>query len=278
MASLCILVMVFIVSLLLTAWALAFAARVVGSSRGKMRFGMAAAAIMVVVGVAVACIDASLPVTHEIAAAAVRLALFVVELVVIFLLLRRVFSLSLRRTFAPFAAFVVLILAQVGLALFVIRPFLVEAFVLPTPSMAPTIEQGDLFVANKLLRPRRWDLMVYRARGSDGQSAVFCKRLVGLPGERLRFDGGEVCVNDQAVAAPPVLAGRCHARPAALPPAQARYRDGDTIVLGSDEYFLIGDHVEGSWDSRMNGPSDRSSLVGVVDLVYWPPGRARVVR
>lgn len=49
-------------------------------------------------------------------------------------------------------------------------------------------------------------------------------------------------------------------------------------MLGGDEYFLIGDNVDSSVDSRMNGPSPGSSIVGVVDLVYWPLGRVQVIR
>ena len=169
-----------------------------------------------------------------------------------------------------------MILAQVGLAFGVIKPFLTEAFVLSGKSMTPTIEPGERFIVNKLIRSRRWDLVAYWSQA--GQPAVFCKRVVGLPGERLRFDQGQVYVNGQAVAAPLVLEGRCHAHPSGIPPQQARYQDGDTIVLGDNDFFLIGDNVDASVDSRMHGPSDRSSLVGVVDLVYWPPSKARILR
>jgi signal peptidase I len=204
------------------------------------------------------------------------LALLIVQLCVVFVVLRSAFRLSLGRTFAPLGVYVALILGQAVLTLFVIKPFGVEAFVLPTTGMSPTIEPGDRFVVNKIVRPRRLDVVAYRSR--EDPSAIYCQRLIGLPGETLRFDQGGVFVNDQPVALPAVLAGRCHASPAAVPANMARYRDGESIVLGNDDYFLIGDNVDVSADSRLAGPTPASSLVGVVDLVYWPLPKARVMR
>ena len=55
-----------------------------------------------------------------------------------------------------------------------------------------------------------------------------------------------------------------------MPANEARYKDDETITLGDDEYFFVGDNVEHSNDSRLSGPTRGSSLVGVVDLIYWP--------
>ncbi len=58
----------------------------------------------------------------------------------------------------------------------------------------------------------------------------------------------------------------------------SRYRDGQSIKLSNDEYFFIGDNVERSRDSRADGPTKTTELVGVVDLRYWPIGRFAIVR
>lgn len=204
------------------------------------------------------------------------LALLIVQLGAVFLILRSAFKLTSKRTFAPFVAYAAVVLAQLGLAMFVVKPFIAEAFVLPTNSMSPTIEPGDRFVVNKLIGARRLDLVAYWSQ--DAEPALYCKRLIGLPGERLRFEHGGIYVDDQPIALPPVLAGRCRASPSALPPNRARYRDGESIVLGKDEYFFIGDNVDVSADSRLVGPSRDSSLVGVVDFLYWPLSRVRLLR
>ena len=143
---------------------------------------------------------------------------------------------------------------------------------LPTASMVPTLKPGDRFVVNRLARPARWDLIVYRSGGP--QSPLYTKRLVALPGERLRFDNGDIYINDQRMPAPPVVAGRYHAWLPAIPTWQSRYHDGETIVLAEHQFFVVGDNVDVSGDSRIYGPSDEPSIIGVVDFVFWPPSSA----
>jgi len=202
--------------------------------------------------------------------------MLVVQLAVAFFVLKQAFRLSSARTMSPFSAYIVGSALLVAFVVGVLRPNLVEAFVMPTQSMAPTINPSDRFVANKFIAPKRWDLVAYR--NNDKDQNVFCKRLVGLPGERLRFEGGQLFVNDQAVAGPAILAGRFHAATPHETGSAARYHDGETILLGQDECFLLGDNLEISGDSRYFGPSPRTSLIGVIDVIYWPPSRARIIR
>jgi type IV secretory pathway protease TraF len=77
---------------------------------------------------------------------------------------------------------------------------------------------------------------------------------------------------------PPVLAGRNLMHPGTVHRAPGRYNDGTAIVLGPEEYFFVGDNLDMSLDSRQLGPSPSSSIIGVVDVLYWPLGRARIFR
>jgi signal peptidase I len=276
LVSLSIFIAVTVLSLLVSAWALSRSARAVGSPRARFRAAIAAILLLIVLGIVFAVSGAVATPAAPVPALVTGLLLLIVQLVLVFLVLRSAFKLTTKRTFAPFGVYVSLVVAQLLLVVFVIKPFIVEAFVIPTKSMAPTIEPGDRLVVDKLLRPRRLELVAYWSQ--DVHPAIYCKRLIGLPGERIRFDQGGVFVNDQQVTLPSILAGRCHASPSALPPGQARYRDGESIALRPDEYFLIGDNVDVSVDSRLAGPSRASSLVGVVDLVYWPLKKARLMR
>ena len=45
-------------------------------------------------------------------------------------------------------------------------------------------------------------------------------------------------------------------------------------TLAPDQYFLVGDNSEGSYDSRHWGPVDRDNVRGQARYLYWPPGRA----
>jgi type IV secretory pathway protease TraF len=47
--------------------------------------------------------------------------------------------------------------------------------------------------------------------------------------------------------------------------------------MSDRQMFLIGDNVDLSYDSRMDGPSDIASIIGVVDAIYWPPSHVRVM-
>ena len=262
--------------ILLLPWATARGARAVGSPRG--RYWVAAGAIVVV-----CCLNAVVgfliesfvkpDTTHP----ALQLTLQVLcGIAVIFFVFQCEFRLSFARTFAPFAAYLALIGLYLGAAIGIIRPFVTESFMTPARSMVPTINPGDRCFVNKVLQPRRFDLVAYWSHCTP-EPQLFCKRLIALPGERLRFEKGGIFINDQAVDVPPVLAGRCRA---STPGAEkyCKYKEGQTITLGTDEYFFIGDNIDISGDSRHEGPSDHASLVGVVDLIYWPLARSRIVR
>jgi signal peptidase I len=193
------------------------------------------------------------------------------------LIMSRVFRLPVGKAFAPWGALFVPAAVTLAIGWFVVRPYLVEGFMLPTGSMAPTLVSGDHVAANKLRQPRRWDVVVYH-HSNGRQTQTFCKRVVALPGERLVFDGnGGVTINGVPVPVPPVLAGRCHAAPAGPARSMAKFADGETITMSDRQMFLIGDNVDLSYDSRMDGPSDIASIIGVVDAIYWPPSHVRVM-
>lgn len=277
MLSLLILALLLVVlDIALPAWVIALVARAVGSTRGRFGVALAAACIVLFVNAALACVALALPPVTGLITVAAALLILLAQLCTIFFTMRAAFALSIGRSFAPFGAYIALILVQLAIVLGVVRPFLTSSCNLVSKCMSPTIEPGDRFLVNMLIQPRRFDIVVYRAVGPRPMD--LCQRVVGLPGERLRFEKGELFVNDQRIDLPQVLNGRCHASPAGTPPVMVRYRDGETIALGADEMFVIGDNVDVSRDSRLVGPSPASSVIGVVDLLYWPFGRAHILR
>jgi signal peptidase I len=151
-----------------------------------------------------------------------------------------------------------------------------DAYVMPTSSMMPTIAPGDRFTVAKLITPRRWDLIAYWNNDKAPVQMAYCKRLLGLPGEHIKFQDGNLYVNDEKMQAPSVTTGRYHASSAGS--KYFRYRDGETIDLASDEIFLVGDNVDQSKDSRFDGPTKVSDIVGTADVIYWPLNRLRLLR
>jgi signal peptidase I len=270
---------IFAVLLPLGAWVLAWAARRAGSTQARVRTGFLAVVILTGVSLVFETASKLIPAKKPLELLVIRGGLLVLQLGVAYFVLKALFRLSSKQAFIPFAANVILGLVSLILILAIIRPLVSEAFVMPTASMSPTIEARDCFFADKLLCPRRFDLVVYR--NNDEAHAIYCKRLIALPGERLRFENGAIYINDQLASPPAGLAGRYHAAPGAPGnpgTASARYHDRQTITLGADENFLVGDNVDISADSRSYGPSQTRSLIGVVDLIYWPPPKMRIIR
>ncbi len=228
--------------------------------------------------------------------------------------------------------YLILSIAMPLIAIFVVRPYVYEAYLIPTNGMAPTIlgdhweapcpkcgqpaygmpfdskfdlppegvpmvcskelqtvyieirpqthGGGDRILACKLLTPERWDLIVFRY--PEDPSFNYVKRLVGLPGEKLEIRDGAVWINGEKLDPPESIRGipysptigsgaHVHSGPGSVP-----------VELGPDEYFVLGDFVDQSADSRMwerGAPGHppyavpKENIVGVVINIYWPPSR-----
>ena len=123
-------------------------------------------------------------------------------------------------------------------------------------SMRPTLDPGQRIAVAPLVRPpRRGDLVVL----SRSQDLEVVKRVVGLPGERVRLAAGRLEV-DGAPVPEPYLAG----------PATAGELD---LELGPAQYLVLGDHRAASTDGRDFGPVGADALLGLVRFAYWPPRR-----
>jgi signal peptidase I len=145
-------------------------------------------------------------------------------------------------------------LALVALTVLARRLARLEPVLVQGDSMRPTLRPGQRLAVGPLDRPpRRGDLVVV---GREGFEVV--KRVVGLPGERLRLAGGRLEVDGVEVAEP-YLAGSA---------------GGDLeLRLGGGQYLVLGDHRAASTDGRDFGPVPAEALAGRVRFAYWPPRR-----
>ena len=134
-------------------------------------------------------------------------------------------------------------------------------------SMVPMLQDQDRLFINKLAYHvgdiHRRDVVVFRYPRDTTKSYI--KRVIALPGDRIRIDHGRVYVNDQLLAEPYV---------------PARYTDERSqpeMTVPRGDYFVMGDHRSISSDSRDFGPVDRELIYGKASFVYWPFDQAGVV-
>ena len=133
-------------------------------------------------------------------------------------------------------------------------------------SMAPTLEDHDRLIVNKLVyevgEPRPGDIvMLYYPLNPE---KMFVKRVIAKEGDTVRIVDGRVSVNDQPLHDDYV-------------PAEFRsHDDWGPQVVQQGYYFVMGDHRNNSSDSRHWGPVPKKYIVGKVKVRWWPIQDARI--
>jgi signal peptidase I len=139
-----------------------------------------------------------------------------------------------------------------------IRFFLFEPFLVKGQSMEPNFHNFDYLIVDKLTyylhRPQRGEVIIFRPP-FDGR-VYYIKRIIGLPLEKLIIEESKITVFDKK-----------HPQGFVLNEDYLKnhYTLGKIEVsLGPDEYFVLGDNREVSYDSRKWGPVKRERIVGRV--------------
>jgi signal peptidase I len=186
------------------------------------------------------------------------------------------------------------LLGTVVIAVFVIT-FIVQAFQIPSPSMEDTLLVGDYLLVNKLIygggagsfflpyRPiHHGDIVVFHYPVNPAQH--FVKRVIGVPGDRVRLINKHVFVNGVAVKEPYAHFTRppndtfrdnfprLEVAPGETPEWWLQLRklveDGQLIVP-EGYYFVMGDNRDDSYDSRYWGFVPRANIIGQPLIIYW---------
>ena len=191
------------------------------------------------------------------------------------------------------------------LAVLVLRSFVVEPFRIPSGSMLPTLLAGDFILVNKFSyglrlpvfqhkfvpvgQPERGDVAVFRF--PPDPSKDFIKRIIGMPGDEIRYANKKLYVNGELVQLEakgvydeprvPYLQGAIHLSEA-LPGAQhdillqpRRPARDARVKVPEGHYFVMGDNRDGSDDSRRWGFVPESHLVGRAFMIWmsWDSSR-----
>ena len=179
-------------------------------------------------------------------------------------------------------ALIVFLIIQTG-----VRNFKVEG-----ASMRPTLEGGQYLLVNKLVYfqldtarlsrvipfwkvsrsseaterfalrpPQRGEVIVFHYPRDTTKD--FVKRVIGLPGETVGVKGGDVFIDGEHLIEP-YLTSRDTS-------------SANEIILGENEYYVMGDNRRGSNDSRNWGPVAGELVLGKVWFVYWPFSKLHII-
>jgi len=154
-----------------------------------------------------------------------------------------------------------------GITIGLVRYFIFKPFYVEGQSMDPTFHEKEYLIIDEITyrfnEPKRGEVIVFRA--PTVEKDYYLKRVIGLPGERVKVEDDKVIVynNDNSTG---VLLEEIYLENVPTP-------GQTTITLGPDEYFVMGDNRKASFDSRRFGPIKKADIIGRAWLRGWPVDR-----
>lgn len=148
-------------------------------------------------------------------------------------------------------------------SVYLINTFVMLRTEVSGPSMNPSLADGENLIVDKLTYrfsdPKRFDIIVFKYLYKDNR--YYIKRVIGLPGETVQIIDNVIYINGEAL----------EENYGAEDIKDAK-RAKEPILLGEDEYFVLGDNRNFSSDSRDAdvGNVNRSQIVGRTFLRIWP--------
>lgn len=132
-------------------------------------------------------------------------------------------------------------------------------------SMEPNFHDKQYLLTDKVSYrfgdPKRGDVVVFKAPPDDKDE--FIKRVIGLPGEQVMVRQGKIYVNGKELKEEYLIPGQ-------FTPPGTSVTEGRSFTVPANQYFLVGDNRDHSFDSRNFGFIDRSKLNGKAWVIYWP--------
>jgi len=157
----------------------------------------------------------------------------------------------------------------IALAVFVIvYLFLFQPHQVRGNSMYPNFYDGEYMLTDKISYrfklPQKGDVIVFKAPRNEDYDYI--KRIIAGPGDNVRIENDKIFINNQ---------------PADVSYIPADYittpgvfmKNGQNLVVPSDQYFVLGDNRSHSSDSREWGFVPKENIIGKAWLRYWPPSR-----
>ena len=142
--------------------------------------------------------------------------------------------------------YIIIILVVILIRTFIATPVRVDG-----PSMNEALHDGELLILKKFDKSYdRYDVVVFNRKNDK-----LIKRIYGLPGEKIKCVSGIIYVNNEKI-------DDSH--------AHGKNMDFSEVTLADNQYFVMGDNRENSYDSRYFGPINKDSIQGITNFRLFP--------
>ncbi|HNP89626.1 MAG: Signal peptidase IB [Microgenomates group bacterium ADurb.Bin219] len=185
------------------------------------------------------------------------------------------------RVFKAIGAFFLDIIQTIVLALsvfIIIYLFLVQPHQVKGSSMYPNFHDGEFILTNKvsyrLGSPKRGDVIIFKAPAGEPCAEIECeyiKRIIGLPGDRVKVQGGSVFINGSKLNES-YLANGIYVSPGSY------LLENLEKEIPENEYLALGDNRSQSRDGREFGPISKEDIIGKAWVRYWPFNRFGAIK
>ena len=151
----------------------------------------------------------------------------------------------------------------------VLKAYVIEARLIPSGSMLPTIQEQDRVLVNKFIyrfqMPKRFEIIVFEPPPETGHHEDFIKRVIGLPGETVEVKDGEVYINGEVLVEDYIQ-------------EEPNYNFGP-VVVPANSLFVMGDNRNRSFDSHLwSSWLSLDKVKGKAFYTYWPLDRMGVMK
>lgn len=161
----------------------------------------------------------------------------------------------------------------VALCIFVIvYLFLVQPHQVIGNSMLPNFYDKEYILTDKISyhtrEPKRGEVIVFKS--PEDKDKDFIKRIIGLPGERIKIQNGKIFIND-------LLLMENYIDKDLQTPAGKFFLENQEFIIPPNAFIVLGDNRLNSSDSRSWGVIEKKEIIGRAILVYWPPNRMGLI-
>lgn len=144
---------------------------------------------------------------------------------------------------------------------FIISRFLYSVNLVSGNSMSDTVNDGGIVLTNKMINNyERFDIVLAEVKMANSDiEQIAIKRVIGLPNDSIKIENGTIYVNGNEIEKYNF-------------PTEDGGLFSETVTLKDDEYFLVGDNRQNSYDSRFYGGITKDKIQGKVEYILYKGG------